>query len=104
MTNILLITADDMDGNTPGSFGGPVDATPNLDRLAAEGMVFRRGNVPAAVCQPSRSALVTGLWPHRNGAEGFEPIDEGIGVITDLLREKGYLAGILGKVKHLQPV
>lgn len=35
MTNILLITADDMDGNTPGSFGGPKDATPNLDRLAA---------------------------------------------------------------------
>lgn len=104
MTNILLITADDMDGNTPGSFGGPNDATPNLDRLAAEGMVFRRGHVPAAVCQPSRSALMTGLWPHRNGAEGFEPIDDGIGVINDLLKEKGYLTGILGKVKHLQPV
>lgn len=104
MTNILLITADDMDGNTPGSFGGPGDATPNLDRLAGEGMVFRRGHVPAAVCQPSRSALMTGLWPHRNGAEGFEPIDEGIGVINDLVRGRGYLTGILGKVKHLQPV
>jgi N-sulfoglucosamine sulfohydrolase len=104
LTNILLITADDMDGNTPGSFGGPGDATPHLDRLAAEGMVFRRGHVPAAVCQPSRSALMTGLWPHRNGAEGFEPIDEGIGVINDLLKDKGYLTGILGKVQHLQPV
>ncbi|WP_415853822.1 sulfatase [Sinomonas sp. G460-2] len=104
MTNILLITADDMDGNTPGSFGGPHDATPNLDRLAAEGMIFRRGHVPAAVCQPSRSALMTGLWPHRNGAEGFEPINEGIGVINDLLKAEGYLTGILGKVKHLQPV
>jgi N-sulfoglucosamine sulfohydrolase len=47
---------------------------------------------------------MTGLWPHRNGAEGFEPIDEGIGVINDLLKDKGYLTGILGKVRHLQPV
>ncbi|WAH97333.1 sulfatase family protein [Arthrobacter sp. MMS18-M83] len=104
MTNILLITADDMDGNTPGSFGGPAEATPNLDRLAMEGMVFRRGHVPAAVCQPSRSALMTGLWPHRNGAEGFEPINDRIVVINDLLKQAGYRLGILGKVDHLQPV
>ena len=104
MTNILLITADDMDGNTPGSFGGPHDATPNLDRLAADGMTFHRGHVPAAVCQPSRSALMTGMWPHRNGAEGFEPIDDGIGVINDQLKDAGYRVGILGKVGHIQPV
>lgn len=104
MTNILLITADDMDGNTPGSFGGPEDATPHLDRLAGEGMVFSRAHVPAAVCQPSRSALMTGLWPHRNGAEGFEPIHEGIGVINDQLKQAGYKVGILGKVGHIQPV
>lgn len=104
MTNILLITADDMDGNTPGSFGGPSTATPALDALAASGMTFHRGHVPAAVCQPSRSALMTGLWPHKNGAEGFEPISEGIGVINDLLKSAGYMVGILGKVNHLQPV
>ena len=104
MTNILLITADDMDGNTPGSFGGPEDATPHLDRLAADGMTFHRGHVPAAVCQPSRSALMTGRWPHRNGAEGFEPINDGIGVITDQLKDAGYTVGILGKVGHIQPV
>ncbi|SKB71895.1 N-sulfoglucosamine sulfohydrolase [Arthrobacter sp. 31Cvi3.1E] len=104
MTNILLITADDMDGNTPGSFGGPSTATPALDALAASGMTFHRGHVPAAVCQPSRSALMTGLWPHKNGAEGFEPINQGIAVINDLLKSAGYLVGILGKVGHLQPV
>ncbi|MFI5610333.1 sulfatase [Amycolatopsis sp. NPDC051903] len=104
MTNILLITADDMDGRTPGAFGGPAAATPRLDALAAEGMVFRRAHVAAAVCQPSRSAILTGRWPHRNGAEGFEPIRDGVGVFTDLLREAGYVTGILGKVDHLQPV
>lgn len=102
--NILLITADDMGGNTPGSFGGRHDVTPNLDRLAAEGMTFGRAHVPAAVCQPCRSAIMTGLWPHRNGAEGFEPIDPGVPVITRRLSSAGYLVGILGKVEHLQPV
>lgn len=104
MTNILLITADDMDGRIPAPFGGPAGATPNLDRLAGEGTVFRNAHVPAAVCQPSRSALMSGMWPHRNGAEGFEPIGEDVGVVNDVLRTAGYLTGILGKVNHLQPV
>jgi N-sulfoglucosamine sulfohydrolase len=102
--NILLLTADDMDAHTPGSFGGPQDATPTLDRLAREGMAFRRAYVAAAVCQPSRSAIMTGLWPHRNGAEGFEPITTDSPLITEILKDAGYLAGILGKVEHLQPI
>lgn len=104
MTNILLITADDMDARTPGAFGGPPGATPRLDALAAEGTVFQRAHVAIAVCQPSRSAIMTGRWPHRNGAEGFEPIHTGVPLLTDLLREAGYRTGILGKVEHLQPV
>src|SRR5919112_2216994 len=101
--NILLITADDMGGDTPGCFGGPADVTPTLDRLAEEGMIFGRAHVPVAVCQPMRSATMTGLLPHRNGSEGFEPIDDDVPVITDLLRDAGYLVGILGKVEHHQP-
>ncbi|TNC21005.1 sulfatase family protein [Amycolatopsis alkalitolerans] len=104
MTNILLITADDMDARTPGGFGGPAGATPRLDALAAEGMAFGRAHVAIAVCQPSRSAIMTGRWPHRNGAEGFEPVAAGVPLLTDLLRANGYRTGILGKVEHLQPV
>lgn len=104
MTNILFITADDMEGTTPGVFGGPQGVTPALDALAAEGAVFRRAHVAIAVCQPSRSAIMTGLWPHRNGAEGFEPIRDGVPLLTELLGDAGYRAGILGKVNHLQPV
>lgn len=103
-TNILLVTADDMEGTTPGAFGGPAGVTPTLDRLAAEGIVFGRAHVAIAVCQPSRSAIMTGLWPHRNGAEGFEPIDDDVPLLTDRLRSAGYATGILGKVTHLQPV
>ncbi|SEE74225.1 sulfatase family protein [Ruania alba] len=101
--NILLITADDLAGDTPGSFGGRPDVMPVLDRLAAEGMRFGRAHVPAPVCQPSRSALMTGRWPHRNGAEGFEPIDEGVPLLTEAIGAVGYRSGILGKVNHLQP-
>lgn len=101
--NILLITADDLAGDTPGAFGGCADVMPALDALAAEGMSFGRAHVPAPVCQPSRSALMTGRWPHRNGAEGFEPIDEGVPLLTEVMGAVGYRNGILGKVNHLQP-
>ena len=102
--NILLLTADDMNGDTPGAFGGPREVTPRIDALAAEGVMFRRAHVPVAICQPSRSAMLTGKWPHRNGAEGFGPIRADVPVLTDLLRPAGYRVGILGKVDHLAPV
>lgn len=102
--NLLLITADDMSGTTPGCVGGLAEATPAIDQLAAEGVLFRRAHVPIAVCQPSRSAMLTGRWPHLNGAEGFQPIADDVPLLTDLLRPAGYRCGILGKVEHLQPV
>jgi N-sulfoglucosamine sulfohydrolase len=102
--NLLLITADDMNGDTPGCCGGPPSVTPAIDRLASDGVLFRRAHVPVAICQPSRSALMTGRFPHRNGAEGFEPIDPGIPVLTDVLKAAGMRVGILGKVDHLAPV
>lgn len=102
--NVLLITADDMDASTPASFGGPTGVTPAIDALASSGMVFHRAHVAAAVCQPSRSAIMSGLFPHRNGAEGFGPIRDDVPVLTDLLHSAGYRVGILGKVDHLQPV
>lgn len=102
--NVLLITADDMDVATPETFGGPPGVTPRIDRFAAEGMAFHRAHVAAAVCQPSRSGIMTGRMPHRNGAEGFEPIHDGVPLLTDRLRPAGYRLGILGKVQHIQPV
>jgi len=101
--NILLITADDMNWNAPGCFGGRTAITPNIDRLASEGMRFEHAHVTIAVCQPSRSALMTGRYPHRNGAEGFEPIDVTVPTLQEQLHEAGYLNGILGKVTHLAP-
>ena len=73
--NVLLITADDMNYDTPGVAGCRTPGiTPNIDRLAGEGVRFRQAHVTVAVCQPSRECLMTGRYPHRNGATGFYPV------------------------------
>lgn len=102
--NILLITLDDLGARTPSSFGGRPGLTPHLDRLVSEGTAFDRAHVPVSLCQPSRSALMSGLYPHRNGAEGFGPVDADVPLLTDALRERGYRLGILSKVDHLAPI
>lgn len=103
-TNILLITADDLNSDSLGAYGCKVpDITPHLDGLAAQGMRFEHAHVNIAVCQPSRQTLMTGMYPHRNGGEGFEPIHDDVKSLTQRLGALGYLNGILGKEKHLKP-
>ncbi len=105
MTNVLLLLADDMNYNTIGCYGCPVDdISPNLDRLASQGMRFDNAHVSIAVCQPSRQSLLTGLYPHHNGALGFEPIREDVTTLPEILREHGYYNGIIGKTEHCMPV
>ena len=102
--NVLLITVDDMNYNSMGCMGCEVsDITPNIDRLAAEGMLCENSYVAVGVCQPSRSVLLTGRYPHKNGARGFEEIDYCVETLTERLRDYGYYNGIIGKVDHLQP-
>ena len=102
--NFLFITADDLNYNSVGCFGNTTDdITPNLDRLASEGISFDNAHVTIAVCQPSRQSMMTGLYPHHNGALGFNPIRDDVPTLTQILRENGYYTGIIGKVEHLQP-
>ncbi len=102
--NILLITADDMNYNSAGAFACPVEGiTPNIDRLASEGMIFKHSHVTIAVCQPSRECLMTGRYPHNNGAPGFHPIREDVPTLQEELKKAGYMNGIVGKVSHLAP-
>jgi N-sulfoglucosamine sulfohydrolase len=102
--NLLLITADDMNYDSLGVTGCKVKGiTPNLDRLAAQGILFERAHVTIAVCQPCRSVLMTGRYPHRNGALGFQPIHRDVPTLQESLRAGGYLNGIMAKVPHLAP-
>jgi N-sulfoglucosamine sulfohydrolase len=103
--NVLLITADDMAFDTPGYAGGKAAGiTPNLDALAGQGIYFKLAHVTVAVCQPSRSVLMTGRYPHRNGAEGFNPIRADVPTLGEQLRAAGYYNGIFAKVPHLAPI
>jgi N-sulfoglucosamine sulfohydrolase len=96
--NVLMIVADDMNWDSPGCFGGTApDITPNIDRLASEGMRFSHAYLNIALCTPSRSVMLTGLYPQNNGAEGFQRIRPGTATLPAHLNEAGYLCGIIGK-------
>jgi N-sulfoglucosamine sulfohydrolase len=102
--NFLLITADDMNYSSPGVFGCRIPGiTPNIDRLASEGVRFLHAHVSAAICQPSRQAMMTGRYPHCNSAGGFNPIRDDVPTLQEQLHAAGYMLGILGKVPHLAP-
>lgn len=67
--NFILVIADDMAWEDCGAYGNKAVRTPNLDRLAREGMRFDRAFVTASSCSPSRSSLLTGRYPHSTDAE-----------------------------------
>lgn len=102
--NVLLITADDLNYNSLGSYGNTIDKiSPNIDRLAQSGIRFTNGFVNIAVCQPSRQSIMTGRYPHNNGAPGFDPLASDVITLQEQLNKAGYLNGILGKEIHLKP-
>ena len=96
--NVLWIVADDMNWDSPGCFGGGAEGiTPNIDTLASEGMRFLHAYVNVSICTPSRSVMLTGLYAHKNGAEGFQRIHPGTPTLPALLNEAGYMCGTVGK-------
>jgi N-sulfoglucosamine sulfohydrolase len=102
--NIVFITADDLNFDSLGCYGCPIaDLTPNLDRLAGEGMRFERAYSTVAVCQPVRQTMLTGLYPHHSGSMGFFPIKPGVRTLNQQMREAGYLMAMFGKNTHYQP-
>ena len=101
--NILLIYVDDLGYGDLGSFGHPVIQTPNLDRLAKEGMTLTNYYAPSALCSPSRAGLLTGRIPYRTGIKSWIPEgtdiylhDEEI-TLAEVLKSAGYSTAIVGK-------
>jgi len=102
--NILLITADDLNWNSCGFAGCRVEnITPNIDKLARESMTFTHGYMTSSVCQPSRGALMTGMYPHSNGIDGFYQTDKNILTFPEVIQSNGYFTAILGKLVHSTP-
>lgn len=102
--NIVLIFADDQGYGDLGCFGSTTIRTPHLDRLAKEGRKFTSFMSASSVCTPSRSALLTGCYPHRIGLSqgvlfptsnhGLNPAER---TIADHLKEHGYATACFGK-------
>lgn len=102
--NLLIITADDLSYCATGIGGCEIkNITPNIDELAYSGFYFDNAHTTVGLCQPSRSVLMTGLYPWNNGAFGFEPIRDGVETLVTILKRYGYFCGIIGKTAHLAP-
>jgi N-sulfoglucosamine sulfohydrolase len=96
--NFVVIIADDMSWDDVGAYGHPTLRTPNLDRLAREGMRFDRAFVTVSSCSPSRASIITGLYPHQTGAEQLHwPLPAAQLTFVELLREAGYWTAAAGK-------
>lgn len=101
--NLLVITADDMNADSAGWIGNTLGATPNLDAFAKTAHRFVNSHVTVPICQPGRSALMTGCVPHRNGALGFNPIKRDVPTLVEMLRDAGYYTAVISKAVHMAP-
>ena len=103
--NLLVVTMDDLSCDSVGAFGCKLpDTTPNIDRLAAEGLRFAQAHVQVGNCMPSRNVMFSGKYPHNNHVEGFYMVREpGYPVLSELLQQAGYHTEIRGKVSHSTP-
>ena len=114
--NIILINIDDMGWKDVGFMGSKYYETPNIDKLASQGMVFSNGYAAASNCAPSRASLMTGLWTPRHGIYTVNTSERGkakdrklipikntrtlsskLKVIPQILKEKGYVTCHAGK-------
>jgi arylsulfatase A len=99
--NIVLILADDLGFGDIGAFGCPDIPTPNIDRLVAEGLRMDCAFAPMPVCSPSRSGIMTGLYPQRFGMKGNDqrgtPIPPDHPTLAETLRTSGYETAMVGR-------
>ncbi len=95
--NILLIMSDDHAAQAIGSYGSKINATPQIDRIATQGMRFANCFVTNSICTPSRAAILTGTYAHRNGVKNFDPLDQRQPTLPRLLQDAGYYTAVVGK-------
>lgn len=103
--NVLFIVVDDL--NTEVGFLGDKHAiTPNMDRLAAQSVVFENAQCQAPICGPSRNSFLTGKYPHHTGLYGLKPLFRDVPKLAGLIalpqhfRDNGYESLCVGKIYH----
>lgn len=103
--NIILFLTDQLRRDAPGCYGNTICQTPNLDKLAQEGVHFENAFTVSPVCSPARASLLTGLYPHNHGlmlnthiapawSRGLSPT---IPTFSAILKQAGYALDYVGK-------
>ncbi|MFK7844901.1 MAG: arylsulfatase [Rhodothermales bacterium] len=101
--NIVLIYADDLGYGDVSSYGATAVATPNIDRIAEEGLLFTDAHAPSATCTPSRYAMLTGQYAWRKKGTGIARgdaamvIDPEQSTVSDMLKRANYATAVVGK-------
>ena len=96
--NLLFLFTDEQRADTMAAYGNERIETPNLNRLASQSTVFERAYVTQPVCTPSRSSIMTGLWPHTNGCtENNVPLRPETRCLSEMLSSADYTCGYHGK-------
>ncbi|MCC6352744.1 MAG: sulfatase [Verrucomicrobiae bacterium] len=96
--NIIVLLADDMRWDAMSCAGNPALQTPNIDRLAAEGTLFRNAFVTTSICSVSRASILTGQYARRHGIHDFKtPLADLGATYPAILRKAGYWTGFMGK-------
>lgn len=99
--HLVVFLSDDHGQRDSTPYGATDVRTPNMERLAAEGMIFTHAFVASPSCAPSRAAMLTGLMPARNGAEANHTYKrENVASLPEVLHKLGYQTAAFGKVAH----
>ncbi|HEY3129927.1 MAG TPA: sulfatase [Acidobacteriota bacterium] len=95
--NILFIMSDDHAVHAISAYGSRINRTPNIDRIAREGMRFNNCLVTNSICTPSRAVILTGKYSHINGVPVFNRFDGSQPTLAKYLQRAGYYTGMIGK-------
>lgn len=96
--NIIYIMSDDHDANAISAYNKHFIQTPNIDRIAAEGVRFDRAFVANSICGPARATILTGMFSHKNGfTDNRSRFDTSLVTVPKLMQQAGYQTAVIGK-------
>src|SRR5690242_6310675 len=96
--NVIYIMSDDHDNEAISAYSKKFIKTPNIDRIANEGVRFDRAFVGNSICSPARATLLTGQHSHKNGViDNFHRFDSSKTTLPKVLQQAGYQTAIVGK-------
>lgn len=96
--NVLFILTDQQQRCTMAAYGNDTVVTPNLDRLAAQSVVFEHAVCPQPLCVPSRCSIFSGVYPHTHGVpHNYSPLPRRFPTLGDMVIDQGVCTGYLGK-------